>query len=115
MALQLYTLVGAYVDGALLAEEGTVSIDVDSRAQEVNTVVKGFAGLSPGAAKIMVRGMREGWFTGLDCAGCLPGKGPGVRSQFVRARRIINGTDKADMIAGYALAFQAALKAGGWE
>ena len=67
------------------------------------------------AAKIMVRGMREGWFTGLDCADCLPGQGPGVRSQFVRARRIINGTDKADMIAGYALAFQAALKAGGWE
>ena len=55
MALQLYTLIGVYVNGALLAEEGTVSIDVDSRAQEVNTVAKGFAGLSPGAAKIMVR------------------------------------------------------------
>lgn len=52
MALQLYTLCAVYVDSALLSEESQVSIDVQSRAQEINTVAKGFAGLSPGAAKI---------------------------------------------------------------
>jgi len=34
--------------------------------------------------------------------------------QFTHARRIINGTDKAVMIAGYAAKFQDALIAGGW-
>ena len=55
MALQLYSLIAGYVNGSLLAEEGTISIDVDSRAQEINTVAKGFAGLSPGAAKLSIR------------------------------------------------------------
>jgi len=34
--------------------------------------------------------------------------------QFKNCRRIINGTDKASMIAGYALQFQEALQEGGW-
>jgi hypothetical protein len=50
MALQLYTLALVYVNGSLLAEEADVSVDRDARAQEVATVAKGFAGLSPGAA-----------------------------------------------------------------
>lgn len=54
MALQLYTLVSCYVDGTLLAEEVSVSIDRNTRAQEVLTVAKGFAGLSPGAAMMMI-------------------------------------------------------------
>lgn len=55
MALQLYTLFTCYFNGSLLAEEGQVSVDVDSKAQEVNTVAKGFAGLSPGAAKVTIQ------------------------------------------------------------
>ena len=50
MALQLYTLASVYVNGALLAEEASVGVDRDSRAQEVATVAKGFAGMSLGAA-----------------------------------------------------------------
>lgn len=54
MALQLYTLVTCYVDGAMLAEEARVTIDRETNAQNVLTVAKGFSGLSPGAAMMMI-------------------------------------------------------------
>lgn len=66
------------------------------------------------AASVMVKGMSEGWFTGRSLQTYLPSKSPGQRGQFIEARRIINGTDRAQDIAGYALDFQEALKAGGW-
>jgi hypothetical protein len=65
------------------------------------------------AADIMVRGMAEGWFTGKRLADYLPAAGPATRTQFEQSRRIINGTDKAALIAGHALEFQRALQAGG--
>jgi putative chitinase len=67
------------------------------------------------AAKIMVRGMEEGWFTGKSLADYLPRDRQGTLSQFTQSRRIINGLDKADTIADYALRFQKALSAGGWQ
>ena len=54
------------------------------------------------AAKIAVQGMSDGWFTGRAFKDCLPG-------DYVHARRIINGLDKADLIAGYAANFERAL------
>lgn len=66
------------------------------------------------AAAIMVKGMSEGWFTGRSMQTYLPSKAPGARGQFIEARRIINGTDRALDIAGHALDFQEALKSGGW-
>lgn len=66
------------------------------------------------AAKIMRRGMEAGWFTGRSFASYLPNTGPADRAAFTNARRIINGTDKAAMIAGYALQFQTALQKGSW-
>lgn len=67
------------------------------------------------AADIMVLGMTEGWFTGLTLANSLP-KGPhATTGQFRSARRIINGLDRADDIASYAMSFQTALAAGGWQ
>lgn len=65
------------------------------------------------AAQILRRGMEEGWFTGKAFDHFLPLSGPAPRPAFVEARRIINGKDKADLIAGYAMQFQAALQAGG--
>lgn len=72
------------------------------------------------AARIMVRGMQEGWFAG-DKAGKrhtlarhLPSKGAASVAQMTSARRIINGTDKAGKIAAEAMKFQRALEAGGW-
>lgn len=71
------------------------------------------------SAKIMVQGMQAGWFAG-DKSGRhtlqrhLPNN-VGTALQFKSARRIINGTDKAQQIAGYALEFQEALRLMGWE
>ena len=60
------------------------------------------------AAAIMLFGMVEGWFTGKTLADYFNvGK-----SDWVNARRIINGTDQAATIAGYGKAFYAGLKAG---
>lgn len=66
------------------------------------------------AAKILERGMDEGWFTGGSCHTYLPDE-RGTRGQFIRARRIINGTDRAGLIADYAVQFQDALIAGEWS
>jgi putative chitinase len=65
------------------------------------------------AAKILRRGMQEGWFTGRSLATYLPATAD--IHQFTNARRIINGQDRAVEIAGYALEFQSALRAGGWS
>jgi putative chitinase len=65
------------------------------------------------AADILVRGMIEGWFTGKSLRSYIPAAAE--LKNFVAARRIINGTDKADLIAGYAMTFLKALHAGGWQ
>lgn len=67
------------------------------------------------AAKIMVHGMAEGWFTHHSLPTDLPQHGTAVLSQFVSARDIINGKDRAQMIAQYAVDFQSALEAGGYS
>lgn len=67
------------------------------------------------AALILRRGMDEAWFTGKGFSDYMPASGPANRGQFIKARRIINGTDKSDLIAGSATAFQSALMAGGWQ
>lgn len=66
------------------------------------------------AARIMRIGMQEGAFTGKGFADYLPRIGTASRGDFIKARRIINGTDRANDIADYAGKFQAALVAGGW-
>ena len=65
------------------------------------------------AAQIMVQGMTEGWFTGKCFANYLPKVGAQAWD-FVRARRIINGTDQDTKIAGYALSFESALISAEW-
>lgn len=67
------------------------------------------------AAKILRRGMEEGWFTGKRFSDYLPSRGRATTGQYSRARYIINGTDKAQRIAEHAKAFEAALEAGGWS
>lgn len=53
------------------------------------------------AALIMVDGMRRGWFTGKRMADF---------DSYANMRRVVNGMDRADLIAGYAEKFEAALK-----
>lgn len=57
------------------------------------------------ATKIMILGMREGWFTGNKLSNYINKSG----IDYVNARRIINGTDKAEQIAKYAVKFREAL------
>lgn len=66
------------------------------------------------AAQIMRRGMDEGWFTGVKLSTFLPASGVATREQYMHARTIINGSDKADLIEDYAQAFERALRDGGW-
>jgi len=58
------------------------------------------------AAKVLVIGLREGWFTGKRLADYITLQ----RSDFVDARRIVNGTDRADNIARFAREYDAELK-----
>jgi putative chitinase len=68
------------------------------------------------AAKIMRQGMEEGWFTGKSFKSYLPiGASGALLDEFRAARRIINGTDRANLIAGYAINFQLALFKGQWQ
>jgi len=61
------------------------------------------AALNPDiAARILVRGCSEGWFTGKKLDDYLP-------DDFRNARRVVNGTDRADLIASYAIEFGKAL------
>lgn len=55
------------------------------------------------AAAVLVIGCTEGWFTGRTLADYLPG-------DYVNARQVVNGTDKAQTIAGYARQFESALR-----
>ncbi len=58
------------------------------------------------ASKILIGGMTDGWFTGKKLSDYFTED----KTDWKNARRIINGMDKADLIAGYALKFFDALK-----
>jgi putative chitinase len=65
------------------------------------------------AAFILRRGMDEGWFTSKKNSTYLPASGVATREQYLKARRIINGNDKADLIEDYAQIFERALRNAG--
>lgn len=62
------------------------------------------------AAPILILGMSEGWFTGKKLSDYIGGNG----ADFLHARRIVNGLDKADLIAGYAKDYVLLLNADGY-
>lgn len=59
------------------------------------------------AAKVMMIGMMKGIFTGKRLSDYISS----LKCDYVGARRIINGTDRAEMVAGYARVFQEAIEA----
>jgi predicted chitinase len=59
------------------------------------------------AARVLFRGMSEGWFTGAKLGDYLSE----TEDDPVNARQIINGNDKDELIAGYHDTFLAALEA----
>lgn len=70
------------------------------------------------SAKIMVLGMKEGWFSGDTQGRHTLGRhlrdNEETVGRFTNARRIINLMDKAMLIASYAVKFQEALKKAGY-
>lgn len=54
MSTKLYSDIPVYIDGALATEENKVQIERDAGNQEVVTVARGFAGVSPGAMMMRV-------------------------------------------------------------
>ena len=57
------------------------------------------------STRIMFTGMQRGWFTGRKLADYFNPQ----RGDWVNARRIINGTDKASLVASYGQGYYAAL------
>lgn len=58
------------------------------------------------AYKILTYGMHQGWFTGKKLDDFIKGK----EKDYVNARKIVNGLDRAGLIAGYASNFEQILK-----
>lgn len=58
------------------------------------------------AVQILIAGMKQGWFTGKRLDDYIRQS----KKDYVNARRIINGTDKASKIADYADTFEYALR-----
>ncbi|MFC3171140.1 hypothetical protein ACFOGQ_06350 [Acinetobacter vivianii] len=59
------------------------------------------------AARVMIVGMKKGMFTGKRLSDYINQH----KKDYVGARYIVNGTDKAELIAGYAEIFEKALEA----
>ena len=79
--------------------------DCASRELEYDFVNNPDAVMQPdNAVVIMVKGMSQGWFTGKKLSDYF-----NLKTDFVGARKIINGTDKAEVIGGYAKSFYDAL------
>lgn len=62
--------------------------------------------LTLNAAQIAINGMAEGWFTGKKLSDYLNDD----VTDYLSSRKIINGTDKAELIAAYALDFETAFR-----
>lgn len=78
-----------------------------SKVTGVDLVANPDLALTPtNAAKIAISGMVNGWFTGKKFSHYITK----TTKDYVNARRIINGTDKAQLIAGYANIFEQALR-----
>lgn len=66
------------------------------------------------SAAVIVIGMAEGWFSRSGMEAYLPSSGSASMAQFVKARAVVNGSNKAHDIAAIALVIQLGLTRGGW-
>ena len=79
------------------------------RATGVDVIADSDRILDPKVSAIaLVTASVEGWYTGKKLSDYLPG-------DYVNARRVINGTDKASEIARYAVEFERVLRLAGYE
>lgn len=99
-----------YRGRGLVHPTGLTSYERAGRAAGIDLVAEPDRAAEPAIAVfILFEGMLGGWFTGLSLADV--DDTPGYEDD----RRVVNGTDRAALIAGYARAFEAALRAGGWS
>lgn len=86
----------------------------DSKGNQVDLIADPDQTLDPVVSTaIMIHGMLEGWFTTKKLRDYIPNNP--THQHYRNARRIVNGTDRADLIAGYAVEFEKALKEGVWK
>lgn len=86
----------------------------DSKGRDIDLVADPEQALDPLVSSlVMLHGMLEGWFTGKKLRDYIPATAS--KDNYENARRIINGTDRAELIAGYAVEFEHALKLGDWR
>lgn len=55
LALNTYTEYFVFVDGKMLAEAVTITVDHKNNAQPVHTIAKGFSGMSPGSNETSIK------------------------------------------------------------
>lgn len=99
-----YKKAGQRLAGMKFSANGSdITVDADTFTQNPDYV------LHPEVAyTIASRGMREGWFTGKRLSNYIK---EGTPPDYVNCRRIINGTDHAQDIAGMASQFELLLRA----
>lgn len=86
----------------------------DSKGNEIDLIANPDQALDPLVSTLVtVIGMLEGWFTGKKLRDYIPAVAS--KDNYEHARRIVNGTDRAALIAGYAVEFEHALKLGDWR
>jgi len=82
-------------------------VNLNTLTYDVPLVMQPDLALTPWvAAQVAINGISQGWFTGKKLSDYLTD----IRTDYVNARRIINGTDKAQTIAAYAEEAEAALR-----
>lgn len=107
-------------DGILYAGRGLVQLTGRTNYERAGAMLRmdllgnpDLALVPVNAVRILAWGMEGGHFTGKKLGTYLRGW-RGTNAEFVEARRIINGKDRAAQIAAYAERFQSALEEGGW-
>jgi hypothetical protein len=90
--------------------EGLVQVTWEANARKFGASAPGQLLEWPVAMRAIFDGMSKGMFTGKRLADYIAGD----RVDYVGARCIVNGTDRASLIAGYAKAFETALRAAGY-
>jgi putative chitinase len=91
-----------YLAAAGLIEPGALMANLD------------IAMVPKNAAHILRGGMDDGWFTKVKLADVLPSSGVATAAQYLAARTIINGHDKADVVENFAQIFERAFRIAGY-
>lgn len=96
-----------YRGGGQVHTTGRTNFDRVKLASGVDVITYPDKIVDPKVSAIaLIQGCLQGWYTGKRLSDYLDAKTP----DYVGARRVVNGTDKAAQIAGYARSFEKALR-----